>query len=90
MESASNKQQTGLLRVDSLSWLRDHDLLDVAGLRCLPLEATKFGNDSTFRPLFETTKKALRSEQLLPRFDRGHIAAMSAKLAHSQELRDLR
>jgi hypothetical protein len=82
-------EETALLLVDSLGWLRDHGLLDVAALRCLPLEVTKFGDDSMFQPLFEATKIALMSKPLLPRFDGGHIAATSAKLARTQELRDL-
>ncbi len=82
-------KETALLLVDSLGWLRDHGLLDVAALRCLPLELAKFSDDSMFQPLFEATKKALISKPLLPRFDGGHIAATSAKLARTQELRDL-
>jgi hypothetical protein len=80
--------ESASLLVHALSWLCDHNILDTTALRCLPLEATKFGEDSMFR-LFEVTKKALLSEPLLPRFDRGYIAAKSARLARTQELREL-
>jgi len=81
--------ESASLLVDSLGWLCDHNLLDTAALRCLPLDAAKFGEDSMFRRLFEVTKKALSSKPLLPRFDRGYIAAKSARLARTQELREL-
>jgi hypothetical protein len=81
--------ETASLLVSALGWLRDHNFLTVAALRCLPLEGAKFGGGSMFAPLFEATKKALVSEPLLPRFDRGHIAAKFARLARTQELRDL-
>jgi hypothetical protein len=81
--------ETAVLLVDSLGWLRDHNLLNTALLRCLPLEPEKFGEASMFAHLFQATKKALLAESLLPRFDRGHIAAKSARLARTQELRDL-
>ena len=81
--------ETASLLVDSLGWLRDHNLLNSAALRCLPLEAAKFGEGSMFARLFEATKKALSSEPLLPRFDAAYIAARYARLARTQELRDL-
>lgn len=81
--------ETASLLVDSLGWLRDHNLLNSATLRCLPLEAAKFGEGSMFARLFEATKKALSSEPLLPRFDGAHVASKYARLARTQELRDL-
>lgn len=81
--------ETAALLLESLPWLRDHNLLNSSALRCLPLEATKFGEGSMFAPLFETTKKALSSQPLLPRFDEAYVAARHARLARTQELRDL-
>ena len=82
-------QETATLLVEALRWLRDHDLLDTGALRCLPLNSSKFGQDSMFAPLFEATKQALQSEPLLPRFDGGYAAAKNAGLARTQELREL-
>lgn len=80
---------TAALLVDALLWLRDRNLLDVDVLRCLPLNESKFGEDSMFAPLYEATKQALISRRLLPRFGGGYVSADSAKLARTQELRDL-
>jgi len=82
-------RETASLLVQALHWLRDHDLLDVAALHCLPLDPAKFGEGSMFAPLFEATKEALYSEHLLPRFDAGHTSAATARLARSKELRQL-
>ncbi len=82
-------QETAALLLEALRWLRDHDLLGTAALRCLPLDPTKFGETAMFAPLFGVTKKALSSEPLLPRFDIGHVPATRARLARTQELREL-
>ena len=42
-----------------------------------------------FAPLYEATKQALISQRLLPRFGGGYVSADSAKLARTQELREL-
>jgi hypothetical protein len=81
--------ETASLLVEALRWLRDHDLLDTTALRCLPLDPMKFDEASMFGPLFESTKNALGSEPLLPRFDTGHVVAARARLARTQELREL-
>ena len=74
--------------MEALRWLREHDLLDATALQCLPL-IFWFPESSMFKPLFDTTKRALYSEPLLPRFDRGHAPAKWARLARTQELREL-
>ncbi len=81
--------QTASLLGEALCWLRDNDLLDTAGLRCLPLDPVKFGESSMFAPLYDATKSALSSECLLPRFDAGHVTATCARLGRTQELREL-
>lgn len=81
--------ETGNLVIDALRWLRDASFLDAAALRCLPLDRAKFGDSNMFAPLFTATKKALSSEQLLPRLDTGHVAATRSRLGRTQELRDL-
>lgn len=82
-------QETAGLLVDALRWLRKHDLLDTGTLRSLPLDRAKFGEDAMFAPLFNATKQALTTEPLLPRFGSGHVAARSARLARTQEIREL-
>lgn len=82
-------QETARLLVDALRWLRDHDLLDTGTLRSLPLDRTKFGEGAMFAPLFDATRQALATEPLLPRFGGGHVAARCARLARTQELREL-
>jgi hypothetical protein len=81
--------ETASLLVEALRWLRDHDLLDTATLKCLPLDPAKFGETSMFASLFAATKQALLSEPLLPRFDTGLVPAAQARLSRTQELREL-
>jgi hypothetical protein len=82
-------KETARVLVDALRWLRDHDQLNVDTLRRLPLDPDKFGDGVMFAPLFETAKRALTSERLLPRYGGGYVAAANAKLARTQELREL-
>lgn len=81
--------ETASLVTEALRWLRDHDLLDVGALRCLPLDRSKFPAGSMFAPLFDATKAALASEPLLPRVGSGHVAAGASRLARTRELREL-
>lgn len=81
--------QTAELLVEAMRWLRDNELLDVSALKCLPLDREKFPEGSMFEPLFAAARQALLDEPLLPRFDAGHVAASRAKLARTQELREL-
>ena len=81
--------QTASLLKFSLCWLRDHQLLDTAVLRCLPIDPSKFSDTNLFAPLFAATKEALSSENLLPCFNNGYVAASRARLGRTQGLRDL-
>lgn len=81
--------ETASLLVEALRWLRDNDLLDANALECLPLDPTKFTEGSMFVPLFDAVRNALHTEPLLPRHGGGYAPAHSAKLASSQELREL-
>jgi hypothetical protein len=82
-------QATSNLLVQALRWLRDQHFLDTGALQCLPLDPEKFGEGSMFAPLFSSTKQALLSEPFLPSASGGHAAAKSARLARTQELREL-
>ena len=82
-------RETATLLAEALRSLRDLGLLDTGALQSLPLDRTKFGEGQMFAPLFETVRSALVSKPLLPRFDDGHVSASGAKLASTQEMREL-
>ncbi|WP_251879712.1 DUF3883 domain-containing protein [Achromobacter sp. Marseille-Q4954] len=82
------KETSGLL-VEAMRWMRDNAMLDVTTLRCLPLDREKFPKDSRFAPMFDAVRQAFQGEELLPTFDDGHVTAQQAKLARTQELREL-
>ena len=82
-------EQTGALLRMSLQWLRDHHLLDVEVLQCLPLDHGKFGDNTMFAPLFDHTKEVLSTEHLLPGNGGGFVAAPGARIGRTQELRNL-
>ncbi|RJX31037.1 MAG: DUF3883 domain-containing protein [Oxalobacter sp.] len=82
-------KETSSLLVEAMRWMRDKAMLDVSALRCLPLDREKFPQDSRFAPMFDAVLQAFQEEALLPTFDGRHIAAYQAKLARTQELREL-
>lgn len=82
-------KETSSLLVEAMRWMRDMAMLDVAALRCLPLDHEKFPKDSRFAPMFEAVRQAFLDEELLPTFDNGYVTAHHAKLARTQELREL-
>ena len=82
-------KETSSLLVDAMRWLRDTAMLDVSALRCLPLDREKFPEDSRFAPMFDAVRQAFHEEELLPTFDGGYVTADQAKLARTQELREL-
>lgn len=84
-------KETASLLVEAMLWMRDNAMLDTSALRCLPLDRKKFseGDGERFLPIFETVRQALLDEPLLPRFDGGFVSASQAKLARTQELREL-
>ncbi|WP_369934820.1 sacsin N-terminal ATP-binding-like domain-containing protein [Xanthomonas tesorieronis] len=81
--------ETSGLLVEAMRWMRDKAMLDVAALRCLPLDREKFPKDSRFAPMFDAVRQAFQDEELLPTFDGGHVTAQQAKLARTQDLREL-
>jgi hypothetical protein len=82
-------KETASLLVEAMRWLRDKSMLDTSALRCLPLDREKFPEGSMFAPLFDAVRQALTEEPLLPRFDGGYVASSQAKLARTQDLREL-
>ena len=81
--------ETSRLVVEAMRWLRDHQMLDVAAMRCLPLNREKFPKEARFAPTFEAVRQAFRQEALLPTFEDGFATAHQAKLSRTQELREL-
>jgi hypothetical protein len=84
-------KETASLLVEAMRWMRDKTLLDTSALRCLPLDRKKFseGDGERFAPIFEAVRQAFLDEPLLPRFDGGFVPASQAKLARTQELRQM-
>ncbi|WP_197346534.1 sacsin N-terminal ATP-binding-like domain-containing protein [Ralstonia pseudosolanacearum] len=82
-------KETSSLLVEAMRWMRDEAMLDVSTLRCLPLDREKFPQDSRFAPMFDAVRQAFHEEALLPTFDGRHVTAHQAKLARTQELREL-
>lgn len=82
-------EETAGLLVEAMRWMRDSGMLDIAALRCLPLDGEKFPEDSRFAPMFDAVRQAFQNEELLPTFDGAHVTAHQAKLARTQELREL-
>lgn len=82
-------QETATLLLESLRALKSQNLLDVAALQSLPIERSKYPEGSMFAPLFDAVRTTLASEPLLPRAGGGWTAAKNARLARTQELRDL-
>lgn len=81
--------ETAALLLDSLRALKAQKLLDVSALQSLPIERANYPEGSMFAPLFEAVRTALASEPLLPRAGGGWTAAKHARLARTQELREL-
>lgn len=82
-------RETADLLVEAVRWLRDDGMLDASALRCLPTDRSKFPEGAMFTPLFGAVRDAFLEEALLPRFDGGHVTAARARLARTQELREL-
>ncbi|WP_417251078.1 sacsin N-terminal ATP-binding-like domain-containing protein [Castellaniella sp.] len=82
-------KETSSLLIEALHWMRDEGMLNVSTLRCLPLDREKFPPDSQFAPMFDAVLQAFQEDALLPAFDGKHVSASQAKLARTQELREL-
>lgn len=82
-------QETASLLVDALVWLRDNGNLDVSAIRCLPLDRSKFPEGGMFSPLFETVRTQFKLSRLLPTSKGSHVSASAARLARTQDLREL-
>jgi len=81
--------QTIALLLASLRALKSQNLLDVAALQCLPIDRCKYPEGSMFKPLCDAVRSAMTSEAFLPCAGGGWTSAKNARLARTQELRDL-
>ncbi|MBC3228937.1 sacsin N-terminal ATP-binding-like domain-containing protein [Serratia fonticola] len=81
--------ETSSLLVEAMCWMRDNAMLDISALRCLPIDRDKFPKDSLFAPMFDIVRQAFEEQELLLTFDGRYVAAHQAKLARTQELREL-
>ena len=81
--------ETAGLLTEALTWLRDNRLLDVASLRCLPLDRTCFPEGSMFSLLFDAVRTQMMIDRLLPSTGNEYISAKTARIARTQELRSL-
>jgi uncharacterized protein DUF3883 len=81
--------ETSNLLIEAMRWMRDEAILNTSVLRCLPLEPEKFQTGSRFAPVFDAVRQSFLKEELLPANERGYVSASHAKLARTQELRDL-
>lgn len=82
-------KETASLLVEAMRWMRDKTMLDVSALRCLPLDRKKFPQGSRFAPMFDAVRQAFQDEKLLLTFDGNYVTTKHAKLARTQELREL-
>jgi len=82
-------EQTAELLVEALEGLKANRLLDVAALQCMPLDRGKYADGTMFAPLFTAVRGALSTRALLPRSDGDWTHAVGARLARTQELREL-
>lgn len=82
-------EQTASLLVDALRWMRDNEMLNTSALRCLPIDRAKFPEGDMFAPVFDAVRQAFLNEALLPRFDGGFVSARQARMARTQDLREL-
>jgi hypothetical protein len=85
-----NKQlieETSTLLIETLSTLKDHNLLTVEVLQCLPIKTIYFRD--FFSVMFVKLKSALLNEKLLPSDEGNFIAGKDAVLARASELREL-
>ncbi len=97
-------EETSVLLLQALRWLRDWGDLSTDVLHCLTLDSQRFGaaagsrydllsasprHANMFTPLFDITKEALSSEPLLPRLNSGYTSAKDELLGRSEEIRQL-
>ena len=82
-------KETANLLLEAMRWMRDMAMLDVSALGCLPFDREKFPQGSRFAPMFDAVRQSFQNEALLLTFDGKYVTGNQAKLARTQELREL-
>jgi hypothetical protein len=82
-------RETALLVADAIRFLRDDGSLDADALLTLPINRAKFQGDSLFAPIFEAVLELMGTEPVLPAYGGGYVDRAHARLARTQELREL-
>ena len=80
------------LLAESLPLLKAKGLLNAECLECLPIRPVDFPPASTFRPLYNATRDALQTQELLPTAtgsSRSHVRVNNAKISESGTVREL-
>ncbi len=81
--------ETAVLLREVLPQIKKLDLLTVSFLEALPIKVLDFPVDSMFYPIFESVRKTLKEENLLPTDDGLFVAARFAKLARVADFRSI-
>ena len=82
-------RETASLLAEVLTELRDDGLLTIEVLQALPLDASRFGPGTMFRPLFESARAALGQQEMIPAADGTYRRARQLMLASGAGLREL-
>lgn len=82
-------KETAVLLAESLSALREMDMLNADALEAMPIDVSQFPDSDLFRPLYNTIHNVLREKRLIPRHVDGFIAGRTAKIARGTGLREL-
>ena len=83
---------TADLLVETLSRMRDANLLDVTLLEALVVDPPKYESPSQaamFRPISDAILNAIQTEPLIPSFRGGYAAGVDSRLAYAAGLRPL-
>lgn len=83
-------RETSLLVTESISKIKEANLLDVSFLTTLPLQKEDFPEKMMFKPIFDAVKTKLSgNEALLPSDNGEYVTAKNALLARGEELQNL-
>ena len=80
---------TACLVPEALLWLRDNGMLDASTLSCFPIIHDRVGSEGFFAPLYQATKSALASEELLPCMGGVHRRTSETRLGSTVAIRQL-
>jgi len=83
-------KETAILVVESISKIKEMNLLDISFLNTMPLQKDDFPEGTMLKYIYDVVKeKLLGDEALLPSDNGNYITAENALLARGEELRNL-